>query len=200
MKKCKRCQTDIDDKAKVCHNCGKKQGHGKIIAIVVVVVLLIAIFGSSSNDDSPKSTGSSNNNNTKDSISEKIFSVGESIEYKSARLIVNSINFKTDYEYHSPDSGNEFIEVNVTLENIGDSELSYNTYDFSMVTSQGNKVDIDTETYTIDGGLSSGELIKNGKVTGTLVFEVPQNDSNLILYYSSSLWSEKYVKIDCTKK
>ena len=195
MKKCKYCQSDIAENAKNCPNCGKRQGKGKIIAIIIIEdwseyaiaeLNSVLLYG----EQLVKI----------ENINEKIFNVGEEIEYKNMKLIVNSVNFKSNYQYNNPDEGKEFVEINVTLENVGDSEESYNTYDFSIVNSQGNKTDVDVETYTIDGGLSSGELIAGGKVTGNLVFQVPQNDEKLTLYYSPSFWSEKYVKVDCTKK
>ena len=202
MKKCKYCQSDIAANAKICPNCGKEQGKGKIIAIIIIVVLILFAISSGGSDEPKSNDGKNSSNSSKSSenINEKIFNVGEEIEYKNMKLIVNSVNFKSNYQYNNPDEGNEFVEINVTLENVGDSEESYNTYDFSIVNSQGSKTDVDFETYTIDGGLSSGELIAGGKVTGNLVFQVPQNDEKLTLYYSPSFWSEKYVKVDCTKK
>lgn len=44
MKKCKHCQSEIDAKAKVCPNCGKRQGM-PIWLIVVIVILVIAVIG-----------------------------------------------------------------------------------------------------------------------------------------------------------
>ena len=202
MKKCKYCQSDIAANAKICPNCGKKQGKGKIIAIIIIVVLILFAISSGGSDEPKSNDGKNSSNSSKSSedINEKIFNVGEEIEYKNMKLIVNSVNFKSNYQYNNPDEGNEFVEINVTIENVGDSEESYGTYDFSIVNSQGSKTDVDFETYTIDGGLSSGELIAGGKVTGNLVFQVPQNDEKLTLYYSPSFWSKKYVKVDCTKK
>ena len=200
MKKCKYCQSDIAENAKNCPNCGQRQGKGKIIAIIIIVVLILFAISSGGSDEPKSNDGKNNSSKSSENINEKIFNVGEEIEYKNMKLIVNSVNFKSNYQYNNPDEGNEFVEINITLENVGDSEESYGTYDFSIVNSQGSKTDVDVETYTIDGGLSSGELIAGGKVTGNLVFQVPQNDEKLTLYYSPSFWSEKYVKVDCTKK
>ena len=200
MKKCKYCQSEIDSQAKICPNCGKKQGKVKKVAIIIIIIIILLSLFSGGESDEPKSNGNVDNKVETDNINEKVFSLGEEVEYKNMKLIVNSVNFVANYQYNTPDEGNEFVEVNVTIENNSNSEKNYNVYDFSMVTSQGNKIDADSETYGIDGGLSSGDLIAGGKVTGTIVYEVPQNDSSLILYYSPNGWSEKYVKVDCTKK
>lgn len=60
MKKCKYCQSEIDEKAKVCPKCGKKQGF-PIWLIVVIVIVVIAIIGglgsNSSDNEAEEKTG-----------------------------------------------------------------------------------------------------------------------------------------------
>lgn len=52
MKTCKYCKSEINDKAKVCPNCRKKQSSkGKFIAILIVAIIIIAALGSSGDDD-----------------------------------------------------------------------------------------------------------------------------------------------------
>lgn len=43
-KTCKHCKTEISYDAKVCPNCGKKQGGGCLIPIIIIIVI-IALFG-----------------------------------------------------------------------------------------------------------------------------------------------------------
>lgn len=63
MKLCKHCRTEIDAKAKVCPQCGKKQGApGCLIVLLVVVIIavLAVVFGPSKEEqqdlDAPKIT------------------------------------------------------------------------------------------------------------------------------------------------
>ena len=44
MKRCKYCQSEIDPKAKICPNCGKKQGM-PIWLIIVIVIVIIGVIG-----------------------------------------------------------------------------------------------------------------------------------------------------------
>ena len=46
-----------------------------------------------------------------------------------------------------------------------------------------------------DDHLGSGDLIKGGKKTGSLVFEVPKDDKGLVLHYKPSYFSGDEVKI-----
>lgn len=66
MKKCKHCQSEIDDKAKICPNCKKKQGGvGKTILIVVGVIVALGIIGNMLPDDEATGeSGSKTGNNT----------------------------------------------------------------------------------------------------------------------------------------
>ena len=61
MKKCKFCMTEIDDKAKVCPQCGRKQPSKakKIVGIVLLalcaIIVIAAIAGGSGDKDKPTS-------------------------------------------------------------------------------------------------------------------------------------------------
>ena len=60
MKKCKHCQSEIDDKARVCPNCGKKQGK-PILLIIIIVIIIIAVIatlgGGGETENEPSQTG-----------------------------------------------------------------------------------------------------------------------------------------------
>ena len=52
---------------------------------------------------------------------------------------------------------------------------------FSLVDSEGNR--FDKEPFHGDGGLMAGELEKNQYKKGKVLFEIPQNAKNLVVYY-----------------
>ena len=57
MKKCKHCQSEIDEKAKVCPKCQKKQGISKgikIFLIILGVIVLVSAFGGGSDSEESK--------------------------------------------------------------------------------------------------------------------------------------------------
>ena len=76
-----------------------------------------------------------------------------------------------------------------------DTPVSYNPFDFKIKDSNGTITDCDSETYSLEDYLESGQLAENGKITGLLVFEVPKSDNNLSLIYEPSFWSNKKVEI-----
>ncbi len=67
MKRCKHCQSEIDDKAKICPNCRKKQGIPTWIIVVGVIIALGIIIGSSSNNNG----GNANNGGNSTEAAEK---------------------------------------------------------------------------------------------------------------------------------
>lgn len=88
----------------------------------------------------------------------------------------------------APEGGNEFVKVEVSIENNSDNQISYNTFDWKIQNSNGVIKDI-------DGGLNSGELAPGGKVTGFMIFQVPAGDTGLVLSYNPSFFSDKKIEI-----
>lgn len=169
--------------------------------LIIVIVLLIAI-SSPSNETTTEpniSTNTSSSTNTDSSTkvdtSNKTYSVGEEAILNNSSIIVTKVEKSNGSEYDKPKSGKEYVIVHVTIKNNGNSNLSYNPYDFQVQNSQGQ---LENHTFTIidqETSLQSGELIPGGSVTGTIVFEELINDENLILIYQDNFWTSKTLKI-----
>ena len=185
----------------------QKRSIGKATAGVVLgiltIVLFVAMYGgaaanNSDSKDTSKVTGNSSSQSSEDKSSEKtVFNVGEVISFDGKEVAVNSVdrNWSSGNQFIVPDSGNEFVKVNVTIKNTSSNEISYNTFDWKMQDSNGNIVSPASSTYSVDGAISSGELAEGGTKTGFLVFEVPSGDNELVLRYEPSFWSSKKVEI-----
>jgi len=79
-------------------------------------------------------------------------------------------------------AGYTFIIIDAEVKNIGSDRMYASSGDFSVSDSEGNRYD--PEMYVGDDGLGYfKELYKSQKVRGKVVFEVPLNANNLILYY-----------------
>lgn len=64
-----------------------------------------------------------------------------------------------------------------------------------MQNSQGQITDSAFTTIDSDTSLSSGNLASGGEITGTISFEQPIDDEDLILKYSANIFSSKEVKV-----
>lgn len=121
MKKCKHCQSEIDDKAKICPNCNKKQGSaGKTVLIVVGVIVALGVIGNLLPDD--ETTGGSGGSADTSSGAETT----APIEYTEVNLkdmfdALNENALKAEKEYQDA-----YIKFTGAINNI-DSDGSYIT-------------------------------------------------------------------------
>lgn len=210
MKKCKSCKTEIDDNAKKCPNCKSDQRNWFIkhkVLSVIILVILLAILGNalgggsknSSKDDSAKSGSQTSKTKTyrfneradKQAKDVEILP-GESGTVDGRKLTVVSIERKTSLgAYQEAPSGKTYVVANVTIENVSDRTQTYNIFDFRIQTASGQVID----TYLGgDNDLSSGDLVKGGKVSGNVTFEAPvETASQYIIYKPNSVMSDRVI-------
>ena len=163
---------------------------------VIVVIVIIGIYGQGKNNGTKVGENNNNSSNTTQKEIKKDFVVGDVISLKGEEVTLKSVerNYNTGNQYNTPKKGKEFVKVNLLIENKDNDNLSYNALDWKMQDSNGAM-----ESYAFiaddDGHLGSGDLIKGGKKTGSLVFEVPKDDKGLVLHYKPSYFSNDEVKI-----
>ena len=171
----------------------------------VGVIIIISIIGGAGSQQAKKvgeSSSSSDNSSSASSEQEKTsdekteFKIGDVIAFDGKELTVEKVerNYNTGSQFITPKEGKEFVKINVKIENKSDKELDYNSFDFKVEDNQGA-----IETYSVmaqsDDAINYGELAKNGKKTGSVVFEVPTG-SALKLHYQPSFWSNKKVIVN----
>jgi hypothetical protein len=211
MKKCKSCQTEIDDKAKKCPNCKSDQRNWfirhKILSAIFVLILLGVVGGALGGGSSKNSSSNSSNGTSNSGSSEKTYrfneradkqakdvevTQGESGTVDGRKLTVVSIERKTSLgEYQQAPSGKIYVVANVTIENVSDRTQTYNVFDFRLQTVSGQVID------PYIGGnndLNSGDLVKGGKVSGNVTFEAPvETASQYIIYKPNSAISDRVI-------
>lgn len=139
----------------------------------------------------------SNNSNASKTEIKKDFVIGDVISFKGREISVESVmhNYNTGNSYYVPKKGKEFVKVNLLIENNDNDNLQYSSGDWKMQDSNGA---MESYAWIIpnDDDLGNGDLIKGGKKTGSLVFEVPKGDRGLVLHYRpSSYYPDDEVKI-----
>lgn len=116
MKKCKHCQSEIDDKAKICPNCRKKQGMPVWLIVILVIVgisVLGSAFGGDSSSDENKPSGSTNP--------------------KEELVLLDGHKGQRDGDYT--------YEVIGSIKNNTDKEYSYVAVEFYAYDADGNMLD-----------------------------------------------------------
>ena len=132
MKKCKFCMTEIDDKAKVCPQCGRKQPSKakKIVGIVLLalcaIIVIAAIAGGSGDKDKPTSAagtvGTQAPENT-DPVAK--------LSYNKLETVTEPTEGRTNY-------GSQCI--NGAIKNTSGKQLSYVGVTFALYDQDGNQI------------------------------------------------------------
>lgn len=210
MKKCNRCQKEIDPKATKCPYCqtdqrGWPQRHKIITGIAMLFLLGIivsALSGSKVSNtattttpaNTPKANVTEKNNNQPEELTPK---VGDVTKLGDREFIVNSVRRSSGFNYNTPKKGKEYVIVNVTIRNLGSDEISYNPFDFKIQDANGAQ---ESETFaTLDDSLNSGTLASGGKVTGSMPFEVTIGDEAKLIF-QPSFWSSQRIVVDLGNK
>lgn len=164
---------------------------------LIVVFITIGVM-SQNKDEGKRVSGDNSSTQATTQETKKEFKVGDVIAFKGAEVTVTSVqrNFNSGNEFIQPKSGKEFIKVFVQIVNKDKEKLSYSSYDWKIQDSDGSIQNPSfLTTANMDDYLESGELIKGGKKSGSLGFEVKKGDTGLILHYKPSYFSDDAVKI-----
>jgi len=203
MKKCKSCQTEIDEKAKKCPNCKSDQRNWfmrhKILTALFAIVILGVMAGVLGGGGDSNTSSSSNQEKTyrfterADKQTKDVEIVpGESGTVDGRKLTVVSVERKASLsEFDNAPSGKTYLVANVTIENVSDETQTYNVFDFRLQTAGGQVVD---PYYGGDNNLSSGDLVTGGKASGNVTFEAPiETTSQYIIYKPNSAMSDRVI-------
>lgn len=103
--------------------------------------------------------------------------IGQPVKVSGYTATVSSAGFQqqmSDFE----DKG--YIVAEVTVVNTDDKAQPYNTFDWKLQTPNGQVID---PGFTTADQLGSGDLVKDGTVSGKVVFEVGQTKGDFFIIY-----------------
>ena len=147
---------------------------------------------SSSDKNSDSDTNSSASTNSNKTVVHK---VGEVIDVKGKELTIKTVtkDYKSGNDFFKPESGNQYIKIDFTIENNTDNSIRVSPFEFKILDSNG--VYHDT-THILKNSFFHTELAEGGFLSNSIAFEVPKNDNGLKLIYDpSSIWSDDHVEI-----
>ena len=170
----------------------------------IVIVVIIAIgsqykqpekVGENKNSGSNGSSQTQNSEKKKEEKTE--FNVGDIIAFDGKELTVEKVerNWNSGNSYLKPKDGKEYVKVSVKIENKSETEMNYNVFEFKAEDSNGAAESANGQTYSLPDSLGSGDLVKGGKKSGSMIFEVPAG-SSLKLHYQPSFWSNEKVIVN----
>lgn len=168
--------------------------------IIIIIVIFTVAFGGNKDEDKQETQTSSSKISTvtKESSSDKDtlakeYHIGDTVSYKGYDIKVNNVNYNAGNDFDTPDTGKQYVIINVTITNNTGEKQSYNPFDFKL-NANGNATDVDEIVSDVKDELHSGELDNGASVTGNLVGQADPN-AKLKLQYKASIWNDETVDI-----
>ena len=161
-----------------------------LIGLIIVVGIGVAVIASSGDSSTKASIAKPAVAQVNSSVSHKQeYKVGDTVDISGMKLKVDKVTIANGDEFDTPQKGNDYVVVKITIINDSDDTISYNPFDYSIKNSKGQITDGAMSSVNSNTALNSGQLAKGGSVTGTLVYEAPKGDKGLKLLYKGNVLS-----------
>ena len=123
---------------------------------------------------------------------------GYSITHDDLKITILDVSYSTSESglFASLEDNHVWVDVKLRLEAIGDPNktFTYNTIDFRLV---GDKAVVYDDWMAVpDGDIGSGELFGGGKVEGSVVRQIHEDDTNIVLIYSPTFEGSRYLALE----
>jgi len=171
------------------------------LGILFVVIIIIGMASGGSKSE-PRKVGE-NSNNSKTQEQQAVYKVGDKIELGNVIITVNSVETSTSGQYTQPSEGNQWIDLNMTIENTGSKQEFITTLGQMFVLDDKNnqyQVAVTGKRMANAGSVGlDGAIVAGAKKTDWVGFEVPKTATGLKLQYNASFFNNKNVLVDLGK-
>jgi len=159
-----------------------------VLAIIAIFIFIGVIGGPSQ----PQKVGEVPTGEQKTSNETQAeFKVGDQVKLGSSVVTVNKVEFSQGGQFTKPAEGNEWLNLNVTVENTGSSQQYLTTLGQMFVRdSEGNSYQVAVTDKVLENptfGLD-GTIIAKSKRTGWVGFEIRKGASGLKFQYNGSMF------------
>lgn len=174
----------------------------KWAGIGLLVLIVLGVIGSMGSDSKKVGTNSESESQTSSNSqpSQQVYKIGDKVQMGDIILTVNKIETSQGAQYTKPSAGNQWLDINLTLENTGSSQEYITTLGQMFVTdSESNQYQVSVTGKRMENAGSvgmDGALIAKAKKTDWVGFEVPKTAKGLKFQYNASFWSNKNIIVD----
>lgn len=127
------------------------------------------------------------------------FQVGDKIKLGGSILAVNKVEFSQGCQFAKPSEGNEWLNLNVTVENTSSSQLYLTTLGQMFVRDgEGNSYQVALTDKVLENssfGLD-GTIIAKSKRTGWVGFEIKSGVTGLKFQYNGSIFGGRTILVN----
>jgi hypothetical protein len=156
--------------------------------LIVVIILFIAIASSGNKPQKVGNTSGSQNTTAKQ---DEVFKVGDQVKMGSSIVTINKVEYSQGGQYSKPTAGNEWLNLNITIENTGSTGQGISTLG-QMFVRDGDKnsyqVAVTNKAMENPGFGLDGQILANSKRTGWVGFEIPKTATGLQFQYNGSMF------------
>ena len=132
---------------------------------------------------------------------DKLFSVGDVIEYKGVNYKVANVKLSEGNGYSVPRDGDVFLIVTIYIMNNTNKKIDYGYTSWVMTDKDDNKARKIFSSINVDDALYSGKLAPGKTKRGSIIFEEALNAEKLRLsFYELEVNQDKEEVIDTDKK
>lgn len=174
---------------------------GKKWPWIIGGLLLLGIIASAAggSDTATNSGEQSSNQSGQQKDADSVYKVAEAVKVGKSVITVNQVQFSQGGAYYKPQTGNEWVNLNLTIENTDDSNQYVTTLGQMFVRdAAGNSYQVASTDKAIEDINSrlDGSIIAKSKRTGWVGFEIPKGSTGLQFQYNGSMWGGGNILVD----
>ena len=146
--------------------------------------------------DGAKNNKSVDEVNNAKKVKNKFYGIGETAETDKVRGIISSIEKVKRNKFNKPDEGKEFVLLNITIENISNSDIligsmfNFTAYVDDVAVNESLSAQIAKKGINaVNGTVAPGK-----KIAGTLAYELDKDWKQMKIYFASDLWEGTEIK------
>ncbi len=128
------------------------------------------------------------------------YKVGDQVKMGDIILTVNQVQVSQGGQYTTPSAGNQWIDLNLTLQNTGSTQAEITTLGQMFVLdnkSNQYQVTVTDKAMANPGSLGlDGAIVAGAKKTGWVGFEVPKTATGLKFQYNASFFDNNSITVD----
>ncbi len=121
---------------------------------------------------------------------QQTYNIGDVIAMGTTNITVNQVLYPAGDQFNTPNAGNKFLVVDITIENKGATAISVSTFlQMSIKDASSQKYDVDFMASVASGGSSpDGEIAPGETLRGQVGFQVPANATGLVFAFDADVW------------
>jgi len=167
---------------------------------VLVFIVIIIIAAAGSGPQKSQEVGSNQNSQTPSSSNNQaVYKVGDQVKLGDAILTVNQVELSSGGQFAKPAAGNQWINLNITIENDGTSQKYITTLgQMFLMDKDNNSYQVTPTDRVLENPSASldGSIVAKTKRTGWVGFEIKKGQTGLKFQYNGSMFGGGSIVID----